>query len=132
MDRIYYENICRDDKINAVFHGWVDDPWSQIDEADYLISTSNYEGFGMSISEAITRGIPVISSNCPVGPNDLVMNGINGFLYPLHDVEKLHQILQDCMNNQYLWDREVIRHSLDKFSVENYIDRINKSLEYFI
>lgn len=117
--------------LNIIFHGWNCHPWDDIKIADYLISTSNYEGFGMSISEAITHGVPVISSNCPVGPNDLVKDGINGYLYQLHNVDQLHQILKNCSKRMYHWDDAIIQNSLNSFGIENYIHHIQQSFKFF-
>lgn len=130
-DRDFLENEAKKLGVNVTFYGWKDHPWEEIKNINYLVSTSNYEGFGMSISEAITRGVPVISSNCPVGPNDLIQDGKNGFLYPLNDVASLHTLLEQCMHKEYTWNQETIQHSLDYFSKEEYIQRVMTSLEQF-
>lgn len=126
-----YKQITKHKNINAVFHGWSNNPWEEIKCADYLISTSNYEGFGMSLAEAITHGIPVISSNCPVGPNDLVVDGVNGYLYELHNIVQLKEILANCIQRKYKWNSSSIASSLNKFSKEEYINRIDKILEKY-
>lgn len=49
-------------------------------DASCLIMTSRYEGFGMVLIEAMSRGIPCISYNCPEGPSEIIKNGVNGYL----------------------------------------------------
>lgn len=48
--------------------------------ASILAVTSQYEGFGMMITEAMAAGVPVVAYNCPSGPGDIITNGVNGWL----------------------------------------------------
>ena len=58
------ENVAKILRINEniSWSGWKKDPWKDIDEASICISTSNTEGFSMVLAEALSRGIPVIST----------------------------------------------------------------------
>jgi glycosyltransferase involved in cell wall biosynthesis len=47
--------------------------------SDVFLLTSHYEGFGRVILEAQLSSIPVVSTNC-VGPDDLIVDGVNGFI----------------------------------------------------
>ncbi|MGM9320555.1 glycosyltransferase [Deinococcus aquaticus] len=47
---------------------------------DVLILVSDYEGFANVIIEANSHGLPVVSTNVPHGPSDLIKEGLNGFL----------------------------------------------------
>lgn len=56
-------------------------PFSAVKYRSILLLTSRYEGFPMVLVEALSNGLPVISSDCPTGPRDIVQNYINGLLY---------------------------------------------------
>jgi glycosyltransferase involved in cell wall biosynthesis len=45
---------------NCVFAGFVNDPWSSISKESVLVVTSDYEGDGMSIVEAVLNGNPIL------------------------------------------------------------------------
>lgn len=71
------------------WHGWCARPWEEIADARALLLTSDYEGFPMVLLEGLVRGIPVIATDCPTGPRDIVSPGDNGYLVPPHNVEAL-------------------------------------------
>jgi glycosyltransferase involved in cell wall biosynthesis len=69
--------------------GFVSNPFSYMAQADVFVSTSIYEGFPNVLLEAMACGAPVISSDCPSGPSELLMDGKYGSLFPVGDVESL-------------------------------------------
>ena len=52
--------------------------------SDVLISTSVYETFGQTLVEALSVGTPVLSFRCS-GPEDIILDGVNGYLVPAYD-----------------------------------------------
>ncbi|WP_339393213.1 glycosyltransferase family 4 protein [Nostoc sp. UHCC 0870] len=71
--------------------------------ADAFLLTSHNEGYGRVIVESLLSGVPVVSTAC-TGPEDLIVDGINGFLLPLGDVtglsNKVIKLLQDKQQAQ--------------------------------
>ncbi|WP_461030345.1 glycosyltransferase family 4 protein, partial [Streptomyces sparsus] len=49
--------------------------------------SSNAESFGMTLVEAMRCGVPVVSTDCPYGPGEIITNGRDGLLSPLGDKE---------------------------------------------
>lgn len=62
--------------------------------------SSNYEGFPMTLIEAQTAGLPIVSYNCPLGPRDIVHHGKDGFLIPLGDEDKYADVLLQLIDLQ--------------------------------
>ena len=52
--------------------------------SDVLISTSVYETFGQTLVEALSVGTPALSFRCS-GPEDIILDGVNGYLVPAYD-----------------------------------------------
>lgn len=85
---------------NIVFHGWINDPWSIIKKADLLLLNSYTEGFGLVLAEAMMRGIPCVSSDCPVGPREIIQHGNNGWLFKVNHEEVMISLLQEIIDKK--------------------------------
>lgn len=65
---------------NIILKGVTRDVESVYDDAAFYVMSSRYEGFGMVLIEAQSRGLPIVSFNCPSGPAEVVHHGIDGIL----------------------------------------------------
>lgn len=99
--------------------GWESNPWQYVSSAEAMIMASDYEGFPLSAIEALSNGIPVIST--PVsGITDVIVPGKNGYLFPFDDWQTLHEILRLIANkklpkiNPDLCRESVLHHSKEQ------------------
>ena len=77
------------------------DPYEQISKASCLIMPSRYEALPMVALEALSIGRPVIASDVD-GLRDLVINNVNGLIFPCGDVNGLSQCLEHMRDNLFL------------------------------
>jgi glycosyltransferase involved in cell wall biosynthesis len=70
-------------------------------ESSFYILSSRYEGFPLAIMEAMRCGLPVVSFDCPSGPQELIRNGVNGFLVsPVGNINELADRICDLIENE--------------------------------
>ncbi|MEW1717984.1 glycosyltransferase family 4 protein [Streptomyces sp. NPDC093109] len=61
--------------------------------------TSDFEPFGMTIVEAMRCGLPVVSTDCPYGPKEIIADGADGRLVPVNDRAALSAALLDLVRD---------------------------------
>lgn len=71
------------------FKGFKSDPAPWMRSAEALILSSKYEGFGLVLVEAMIQGTPVIATDCPTGPAEVLAGGEAGVLVPIADVDAM-------------------------------------------
>lgn len=100
------------------FPGWVSDVYSLYRRADLFVLSSLREGWGMVLCEAMSCGLPVISTRCPTGPEHIVRDGIDGRLVRNEDEPALAQAMGELMADPAARQRLARRapEVLDRFS----------------
>lgn len=86
------------------------------DKAIYVM-TSRYEGLPLVLLEAQQYNLPIVSFSCPTGPNEIVEDGVNGYLVECYDTDKLSQKLLELMGDEALRQSfsEHAKDNMDKF-----------------
>lgn len=78
----------------VIFKGFVENPLPFMKGAELMSFTSDYEGFGQVIVECLATGTPVVSTNCPHGPSEILTLELSRFLV---DIDNINEI--DIVNN---------------------------------
>jgi len=102
-------------------------------DKDIYLMTSKYEGMPNTLAEAMTIGLPSISTNCDFGPSDLIINDDMGILVNDYEVKTIVDSLNNMINNYDLfvkkakYAKEILRqnYSYEKI-LEKWIDFIRK------
>lgn len=68
-------------------------------KSSIIVMTSNYEGFGMVLVEAMACGVPAIAFDCQCGPKDIIQPGENGLLVRNGDIEGLAAAMMKLMDD---------------------------------
>ena len=101
--------------------GFTDQLQAEMKASDGLISSSDYESFGITIVEALTCGKPVISTDAPYGPREILADGKYGRLVPVNDSAAMAQAIIDCVDGKVpvapeeSWKRYTIGSVVEKY-----------------
>lgn len=69
--------------------GYVANPYPYVRSADLFVLASHYEGLPNVLLEALALGTPVVATDCPTGPREILDHGRWGRLTPVGDAESL-------------------------------------------
>ena len=81
-----------------VFTGEVSDPFGFMMRARLAVCASVYEGLGNAIIEALACGTPVVSTDCPYGPSEILQSGRYGALTPVGDAPAMAAAISEALN----------------------------------
>jgi len=84
---------------NVVLAGFKVDPAPYYATADVFALSSDYEGFGLVIVEAMHAGLTVVSTDCKSGPREILEDGLHGYLVPCRDETALALALEEALDH---------------------------------
>lgn len=111
-----------DDRVS--FPGFIDNPYSYMSAADVFVLSSEYEGFGLVLIEAMACGCPVVSTDCESGPSEILENGTYGHLTPVGDQNALALAIEKTLDEP--GDSEILFERASDFDIEAAIDNYDK------
>jgi asparagine synthetase B (glutamine-hydrolysing)/glycosyltransferase involved in cell wall biosynthesis len=109
---------------DIVMPGFVNNPLPYMSKASVLALTSWFEGLGNVLIEALACGTPVVATDCPTGPREILENGRYGLLVPVGDAEALAEALITTISNpppQSLLEEAAARFAVDTIT-QRYLD----------
>ena len=89
---------------NIIIEDWTDDLASYYKTADLFLLTSNYEGYGMAVVEAMAVGLAVIMTDVGLA-NEVLIDKKDGIVIPVGNKEKLTEAILNLIENQSLRTR---------------------------
>ena len=79
--------------------GFVKNPFAYMARANAFVLSSQWEGFGNVVTEAMACGTPVISTDCPHGPREILEDGKWGTLVPVANGAALADAMRGALSN---------------------------------
>lgn len=77
--------------------GFAQNPYNWIKNAKALVLSSDFEGFGNVLVEALAVGTPVVSTNCTFGPSEILTGELSRYLVPVGDSERLAKAIEQVI-----------------------------------
>jgi len=107
---------------SVILKGFVENPYKYMRSASVFALSSRYEGFSVVIAEALSAGLPVVSTDCPSGPSEILENGKYGILTPVNDYKELAKnIMKVLKTDPKGIDEKSRKERANDFSVEKII-----------
>ena len=128
-DRKMLEDLCieKNLKDKVIFLGMINNPFIFMKNSQAFILSSKVEGFGLVLVEALYCGAKVISSDCPTGPSQILLNGEAGELFEVSNIDELLNKLEIIHNKEY--NKAKIEEILKRYTRENFINNFRKVIE---
>ena len=129
------ENYCIKLKLEdkVTFLGNVSNPFYYLSRSDLFVHSSEIEGFPNVLIEAMACNLPIISSNCKAGPDEILDNGKYGMLYEVGDVtaltSKIDKLLSSPKRMSHYSSMSMIRSK--NFDIGNILHEYTKLIDVY-
>lgn len=101
----------------VAFAGFQPDPFAFMAHADLFAFASRWEGLGFVLIEALAMGTPVVSTDCPSGPREILADGRYGALVPVDDADALAAAMAETLDHPA--DAADLRQAALPYTIEN-------------
>lgn len=110
--------------------GFVANPFAYLSKASLFVLSSTCEGSPVALMEALGVGVPVVSTDCPSGPREILMQGRYGRLVPVGDADALAEAMLATLTDPP--DRAFLQNAAQPYTVqasaEKYLEALLGSL----
>lgn len=107
--------------------GFKKNPYKYMANADLFVLSSKWEGLPNVLLEAMALGTPIVSTDCPHGPKEILKNGELGPLVPVGDPDSLAQAIIDVLKRPI--PSKILKAAASRFTVEKSAQNYLKAIE---
>lgn len=124
-ERSHLESLLSQYDLQSVIHlrGYTSEPLKALSQADLFVLPSRREGFCNVLVEALACGVPVVASDCPYGPREILEDGHFGVLVPPENVSAIASAIRNFARVGHTVSAETLISRAKYFSVELSRDR---------
>jgi len=94
------------------------------------VLTSMYEGYPNVLIESIAMNTPVVAFDCPGGTNEIIQNGLNGYLVKNQNIEDLKIKLSDLLKKKF--SNKDLKNSVNKNQIKEVFTQYEKLINSLI
>lgn len=131
-EREYLEKFIQENGLEKqmILTGLVNNVGEYLSKSKIFVLTSKSEGLPMCLLEAKAYGVPSISFDIPTGPNEIIDDGINGYLVKPFDCEDLANKVNELISDDNKWSSfaKNTQQNMSKFSMESIMEKWNRVL----
>ncbi|MGE7636516.1 glycosyltransferase [Peribacillus frigoritolerans] len=107
--------------------GFVSNPYAYLGKASLFVLSSNFEGLPTVIIESLACGTPIVSTDCPSGPREILNNGEYGKIVPVNNVEALAQAILEQLNTKH--NNKRLEDRANDFTIEKSVSNYNELIK---
>jgi glycosyltransferase involved in cell wall biosynthesis len=96
--------------------GYCADPQAEIAAADCFVLASRFEGSPNALVEALATGVPVVATNCPYGPEEILDRGLVAPLVPVEDAKTLARTVAQVLASNPEAERSLRQQAAARFT----------------
>lgn len=115
----------------VTFTGYDENPFKYLANAHIFVHTCRLEGFGNSMVEAMAAGLPVVATDCPFGPREIVEDGKSGILIEMGNEAALARAIEKLAHDDGMRNAlsKGARKRADYFTVKRMVQGYEKIFE---
>jgi len=106
LDQMIQERNLQD---KVLVLGFQKNPYPLMKHAKLTVMSSDYEGFGMVLAESLIVDTPVVSTDCPTGPNEILTGELSQWLVPVGDSHALAKKMEQALKENITIDQQIIQ-----------------------
>jgi len=110
----------------VIFTGFQKNPYPWVKHASLFAMSSESEGLPTVLIESLILGTPVVSTDCPTGPSEILTGPFAAFLSPIGDIKALANNIRKALEHYPGIDDEFLSRFRNDYAIQRYLRHFEK------